>query len=128
MAESLESYKSYIGKTKTTRETTRLRNRRSNESRIDRPKNLGIPRMAWGSDVVAEVTRRLDLKYIALAQQLGFPLITSDEVMVKKLINHSIVCHSVQRNGAFSWVSRLMNLKKEIRDIESRLGITFPAP
>ena len=33
---------------------------------IDRPKNLGKPQMKWGSDVVAETTRRLDLKYIAL--------------------------------------------------------------
>ncbi len=33
---------------------------------IDRPVNLGKPQMKWGSDVVAEVTRRLDLKYIAL--------------------------------------------------------------
>jgi thiamine pyrophosphate-dependent acetolactate synthase large subunit-like protein len=33
---------------------------------IDRPKNLGKPQMKWGSDVFAEVTRRLDLKYIAL--------------------------------------------------------------
>ncbi|MDX1485159.1 MAG: thiamine pyrophosphate-binding protein, partial [Alphaproteobacteria bacterium] len=33
---------------------------------VDRPANLGNPRMGWGSDVVAEVVRRLDLKYIAL--------------------------------------------------------------
>ncbi len=33
---------------------------------LDRPENLGKPQMKWGSDVVAEVTRRLDLKYIAL--------------------------------------------------------------
>lgn len=31
-----------------------------------RPKNLGAPKMRWGSDVVAAVTRKLDLKYIAL--------------------------------------------------------------
>jgi benzoylformate decarboxylase len=37
-----------------------------NQTRIDRPENLGKPQMKWGSDVVAEVTRRLDLKYIAL--------------------------------------------------------------
>ncbi len=67
MAESLESYKSYIGKTKSARETTRMKNRRSNESRIDRPQKLGKPRIAWGSDVVAEITRWLDFKYIALA-------------------------------------------------------------
>lgn len=36
------------------------------ESRIDRPENLGKPQMKWGSDVVAETARRLDLKYIAL--------------------------------------------------------------
>jgi thiamine pyrophosphate-dependent acetolactate synthase large subunit-like protein len=39
---------------------------RSNDSAIDRPQNLGTPQMKWGSDVIAEVTRRLDLKYIAL--------------------------------------------------------------
>ncbi len=33
---------------------------------IDAPVNIGNPRMGWGSDVVAEVVRRLDLKYIAL--------------------------------------------------------------
>jgi benzoylformate decarboxylase len=35
-------------------------------SGIDQPQKLGNPRMGWGSDVVAEVVRRLDLKYIAL--------------------------------------------------------------
>ncbi len=35
-------------------------------SQIDRPQALGKPQMKWGSDVVAEVTRRLNLKYIAL--------------------------------------------------------------
>ena len=30
------------------------------------PQNLGTPRMRWGSDVVAAVTRKLNLKYIAL--------------------------------------------------------------
>ncbi|HEX9144495.1 MAG TPA: thiamine pyrophosphate-binding protein [Candidatus Binatia bacterium] len=41
-------------------------NVQSSRTRIDRPENLGKPQMKWGSDVVAEVTRRLDLKYIAL--------------------------------------------------------------
>ena len=41
-------------------------NHRTDKSPIDRPENLGKPQMKWGSDVVAEVTRRLDLKYIAL--------------------------------------------------------------
>ncbi|MGE5820578.1 MAG: thiamine pyrophosphate-binding protein [Deltaproteobacteria bacterium] len=41
-------------------------NVQTNRTRIDRPENLGKPQMKWGSDVVAEVTRRLDLKYIAL--------------------------------------------------------------
>ncbi|HEY6364711.1 MAG TPA: thiamine pyrophosphate-binding protein [Candidatus Binatia bacterium] len=45
--------------------TTETKNRQS-KSQIDRPQNLGKPQMKWGSDVVAEVTRRLDLKYIAL--------------------------------------------------------------
>ena len=38
----------------------------SDRAALDRPENLGKPQMKWGSDVVAEVTRRLDLKYIAL--------------------------------------------------------------
>ena len=46
--------------------SSQRKNRRSNKSRVDMPELLGKPRMGWGSDVVAEVTRRLDLKYIAL--------------------------------------------------------------
>ena len=53
-------------KTATARKTAEVKNRQSNNSEIDRPQNLGKPQMKWGSDVVAEVTRRLDLKYIAL--------------------------------------------------------------
>jgi thiamine pyrophosphate-dependent acetolactate synthase large subunit-like protein len=53
-------------KTKIATETTRTKNQQSNKSQIDRPENLGKPQMKWGSDVVAEVARRLDLKYIAL--------------------------------------------------------------
>ncbi len=34
--------------------------------KVDRPKGLGNRRMGWGSDVVAEAIRRLDLDYIAL--------------------------------------------------------------
>jgi thiamine pyrophosphate-dependent acetolactate synthase large subunit-like protein len=41
-------------------------NRQSKKSQIDRPQDLGKPQMKWGSDVVAEVTGRLGLKYIAL--------------------------------------------------------------
>ena len=32
-----------------------------------------------------------DALYVALAEQLGYPLITADEVMIKKLTGHSIV-------------------------------------
>ena len=32
-----------------------------------------------------------DALYVALAEQVGYPLITADEVMIKKLIGHSIV-------------------------------------
>jgi benzoylformate decarboxylase len=48
------------------KQTTRTGTRQSNHAMIDRPENLGKPQMNWGSDVFAEVTRRLDLKYIAL--------------------------------------------------------------
>jgi benzoylformate decarboxylase len=44
----------------------RAKNRPVTNPGIDRPESVGKPRMGWGSDVVAEVTRRLDLKYIAL--------------------------------------------------------------
>ena len=46
--------------------SSQRKNRRSNKSRVDMPELIGKPRMGWGSDVVAEITRRLDLKYIAL--------------------------------------------------------------
>ena len=52
-------------KTETARKTAETKTRQS-KSQIDRPQDLGKPQMKWGSDVVAEVTRRLDLKYIAL--------------------------------------------------------------
>ena len=52
-------------KTEIASKTTEAKTRQS-RSQIDRPENLGKPQMKWGSDVVAEVTRRLDLKYIAL--------------------------------------------------------------
>ena len=51
---------------KTTAKALRANHRPSKKSRIDRPQNLGKPQMKWGSDVVAEVAHRLDLKYIAL--------------------------------------------------------------
>jgi thiamine pyrophosphate-dependent acetolactate synthase large subunit-like protein len=52
-------------KTETASKTAETKTRES-KSQIDRPQNLGKPQMKWGSDVVAEVTRRVDLKYIAL--------------------------------------------------------------
>jgi thiamine pyrophosphate-dependent acetolactate synthase large subunit-like protein len=45
---------------------TQTKNRQTDKFQIDQPEDLGKPQMKWGSDVVAEVTRRLDLKYIAL--------------------------------------------------------------
>jgi thiamine pyrophosphate-dependent acetolactate synthase large subunit-like protein len=48
------------------RKLSQTNHRQSSKSDIDRPANLGKPQMKWGSDVVAEVTRQLDLKYIAL--------------------------------------------------------------
>src|SRR5262245_51578017 len=53
-------------KSVTARKMTETNHRQSVKSQIDRPRSLGKPQMKWGSDVVAEVTRRLDLKYIAL--------------------------------------------------------------
>ena len=53
-------------KTATAKKALVTNNRHSRKSEIDRPQNLGKPQMKWGSDVVAEVTRQLDLKYIAL--------------------------------------------------------------
>jgi benzoylformate decarboxylase len=51
---------------KTTTARTTAKNRQIKKSGIDRPESVGKPRRGWGSDVVAEVTRKLDLKYIAL--------------------------------------------------------------
>jgi thiamine pyrophosphate-dependent acetolactate synthase large subunit-like protein len=53
-------------KTAIARKPVETKNSRSKKSQIDRPENLGKPQMKWGSDVVAETTRRLNLKYIAL--------------------------------------------------------------
>ncbi len=53
-------------KTTTARKLVEKKTRGSARLPIDRPESLGKPQMQWGSDVVAEVVRRLDLKYIAL--------------------------------------------------------------
>ena len=53
-------------KTEVAKKTTQMKNPQPEKSPIDRPQDLGTPQMKWGSDVVAEVTRRLNLKYIAL--------------------------------------------------------------
>jgi thiamine pyrophosphate-dependent acetolactate synthase large subunit-like protein len=53
-------------KTNVANKSSPMTDRQTNPSRIDRPENVGKPQMKWGSDVVAEVTRRLNLKYIAL--------------------------------------------------------------
>ncbi|HXV49991.1 MAG TPA: hypothetical protein VEB61_14385, partial [Candidatus Binatia bacterium] len=51
---------------KTTKKAIKAASRQSKNSRIDKPEGVGKAQMKWGSDVVAEVTRQLDLKYIAL--------------------------------------------------------------
>ena len=43
---------------KTTKKALKASNRQSSRGSIDRPENLGTPQMKWGSDVVAETTRR----------------------------------------------------------------------
>src|SRR5215470_18520988 len=53
-------------KTTIARKTISTKERQSDNFGIDRPQSLGKPQMKWGSDVVAEVVRRVDLKYIAL--------------------------------------------------------------
>src|SRR5262245_18432208 len=58
-------------KTEIARKTAETKTRQS-KSRIDRPQDLGTPQMKCGSDVVAEVTRRLDLKYIGLVPGASF--------------------------------------------------------
>lgn len=42
--------------------------------------------IAWGYKITI-----YDALYVALAEQVGYPLITADDVMVKKLKGHSIV-------------------------------------
>jgi predicted nucleic acid-binding protein len=42
--------------------------------------------IAWGYKITI-----YDALYVALAEQLGYPLITADDVMVKKLKDHGIV-------------------------------------
>ncbi len=39
---------------------------------FDRPVDVGNPRRGWGSDVVAEMLRRLDLRYVALVPGSSF--------------------------------------------------------
>ena len=53
-------------KTTTARKLVEKKTRGSARLSLDRPQRIGKPQMKWGSDVVAEVVRRLDLKYIAL--------------------------------------------------------------
>ena len=83
---------------KTTEKALRANHGPSKKSAIDRPQNLGKPQMKWGSDVVAEVTRRLDLKYIALvpgASYRGF-----HDSIVNYLGNDNpqmVICRSEER-------------------------------
>jgi benzoylformate decarboxylase len=45
---------------------TRSSSKKTATDRLDRPVKLGNPRMGWASDAIAEVTRQLDFKYMAL--------------------------------------------------------------
>jgi len=42
--------------------------------------------IAWGYKIMI-----YDAVYVALAEKVGYPLITADDVMVRKLKGHSIV-------------------------------------
>ncbi|MCZ6638288.1 MAG: thiamine pyrophosphate-binding protein [Alphaproteobacteria bacterium] len=51
---------------KATRQRKIPKARNAATTELDRPIKLGNPRMGWASDAIAEVTRKLDFKYIAL--------------------------------------------------------------
>jgi len=55
-----------------------------------RPPELDVLRKANAIAWAYKITI-YDALYVALAEQVGYPLITADEVMVKKLKGHSIV-------------------------------------
>ena len=55
-----------------------------------RPAELDLLRKANAIAWAYKITI-YDALYVALAEQVGYPLITADEVMVKKLKGHSIV-------------------------------------
>ena len=35
-------------------------------TKFDRPVNVGNPKMGWGSDVAAEMLRRMGIKYLSM--------------------------------------------------------------
>jgi predicted nucleic acid-binding protein len=55
-----------------------------------KPPDFGLLRKANAIAWAYKITL-YDALYVALAEQVGYPLITADEVMVKKLKGHSIV-------------------------------------
>jgi len=69
---------------KTTKKALKVSERQSGRGSIDRPESLGKPQMKWGSDVVAETTRRLNLNYIALVPERATAVFTTASSIISR--------------------------------------------